>query len=272
MWNYLSSLPEILSFSIIIIGLLAIVTISLRGTAVVKWGKNLIGLGNAKLPEEPLENTPKEEILEQTGQHPATVFLRRVKRSCGDCVMILMAQREKYEFNIALTSNRKLKNCMLYAEQKIADMLNILNDTFANALENSRAIRPEEIHSSEDVQYKMFYGLMRDSLVQVKDEIRRSYKENGFYELSEAEFSGYVKDKSRKILSTITTYIRTVYPTSGVSVEGHELLTEIEFNAHKFQELVFDMYRNAKTVITDIDTEVDDLKKKFSDTIDQLVA
>lgn len=266
MWEYLAGLPSGMSYSIIVVGMVAIVVISLRGKLLAKWGENAIGMGkDSSLPSEN-KDTPPENI--PAGSQSSIIRITE-KRRCGDCILVIMAQKEKYEFSINMTENKKLKQCMIYAEQKLSDMIDLMSNIFISALESSRANKIND--SSSDIQYKMFYGLMRDSVMQVKNEIRRAFKENGFYELDDNDFSSYVKDKNRKIISMLVNYFRTVYPLTGVAVENSSLVSDIEFNAHKFQEIMFDTFGNAKKVILEIDAEVDELKKSFSTWVDDFI-
>jgi hypothetical protein len=205
-----------------------------------------------------------------TTQEIPTTVLKIPKRSCGDCILIIMAQREKYEFDRSLTENKRLRQSMTYAEQKLTDVQSLLSDIFTNAMENSKADKLSN-SSPYDLQYKMFYGLIRDSLVQVRDEVRRAFKENGFYELNETEFSNYVKDKNRRVISMIVNYLRTMYPTSGVTVESINIITDIEYNSLKFQEILFDVFMNAKKIILEIDSEIKNLRTSFGAWVDEFV-
>lgn len=266
MWEYLAGLPSGMSYSIIVVGIIAIVIISLRGKLLAKWGENAIGMGkDSSLPKEEKDTPPSNPPTESL----SSIIRVTEKRRCGDCILVIMAQKEKYEFSINMTENKKLKQCMIYAEQKLSDMIDLMSNIFISALESSRANKIND--SSSDIQYKMFYGLMRDSVMQVKNEIRRAFKENGFFELDDNDFSSYVKDKNRKIISMLVNYFRTVYPLTGVVVDNSNLVADIEFNAHKFQEIMFDTFGNAKKVILEIDSEVDELKKSFSTWVDEFI-
>lgn len=63
------------------------------------------------------------------------------------------------------------------------------------------------------LQYRMFWGLSNDALnIQMKDEIRRSIKENGFYELNGNDFSQYVKNQTKVLISIFRKHIINLYP------------------------------------------------------------
>lgn len=264
MWQYLTSLPNMLSFLIVLIGFIAIVVISLKGSAVIRWGKSLIGLGSAKISDD--QNN--EETTNTIGLPPATVFIKQPKRGCGDCVLIIMGEREKYELTMRSLTNRILKQQMNFVEQKLIDVQTIFVTTFMNQMSKEKDKINEDSYES---QYKLYYGMLRDALVDVKNELRRSFKENGFFELNDMEFSTYVKDKTTNIMSMMSQHTRNFYPTRGAVISIDKILENIERNTSSIQEILFSTYTNAKQMVLETEKEIEVMKKRYSAWVDDFI-
>jgi len=125
MWEYLKQLPIPLSFTLIILisaaVIIAVVLIALKGRLLFRWGKNLIGLGGAGA-----KNSDSDS--HDTTSPPATQFM--AKRSCGDCILILMGEREKYELKMNLKQDRLLRQQMNFIEQRLIEMEGLFIETF----------------------------------------------------------------------------------------------------------------------------------------------
>lgn len=263
MWKYLQSLPPEFSVAVIILAIIAAVIISLKGRAFVKWGKSLIGLGNAKE-----EGTTTGETGVTKPPAPPTVTLKYPKRSCGDCLLIVMGEREKYEINMRKVSNRVLKQQMNFVEQKLVEMQTLFTTSFMDQISRMNGHSNEEQY---EIQYKLFYGLLKDCLFALKDEFRRSLKENGFFDLDDTEFANYVKDKTRTIISTISQYFRNLYPTRGILVPVEKIAESLEKSTSDLQNDVFAIYVNAKQIEREIDFETKEIQRQFGDWVDAFV-
>lgn len=258
MWEYLKSLPSILSFALALIIILSIVIISLKGKLAAKVGKNEIDLGGGYMGDVP-QDTQALFMPPKTG-----IFH---KRSCGDCVLILMSERERYEIESKKIVNKVLKTQMNFFEQKLTEIQSLLIDDFCDKL----GAIPGASDDDKQIQYKLFYGLMRDLLISVKDEIRRAYKENGFAELSDIEFSSYVKDKVKKIVSIATQHYQNLYPIKGTLLSTAVILGLIETNTPDIQQILFDSFAYAKEAVIESDKEADRIKDNFSKWIDNFI-
>ena len=83
-------------------------------------------------------------------------------RSCGDCIKLMRARQSAFEAAYSLKENSILKQQMIFVEHKLLEI---------------QLITQSEIHFS------------------VKDEIRRSMKENGFFDMNEADYYKYIVDR-----------------------------------------------------------------------------
>jgi len=272
MWEYLRGLPDLFSFTIIVLGLTAIVIISLKGTAAVRWGKNLIGLGGgAKNTDDPVEERPTHETgMEQPPSPTATTILRMPKRGCGDCILIIMGEREKYELKMASVQNRVLKNQMNFFEQKMIELQDMFEKIYSEILDSTRKQASVAAAGKNiELEYKFFTELIKDALMVVKNEVRRSYKENGYFEMTDTDFSVYLKDKSRLITNLIIQHVKNMYPSQNMTVSMSDFHSGLLFNMPQINEIVRECFEYAKEATLEAQNQIDVYQKEFSSWVDR---
>lgn len=270
MWEYLAHLPPALSFTLLTLLIIAVIVIALKGHLALKWGRAIIGLGEKE--EQKQEGIPEASEGAQKGTKTATTIVTppKIKRSCGDCILILMGEREKFEFNMRKRLDKLLKAQMNFVEQKMIEMEGMLISSYT-VLFNSAQNHAQFTGDGSNIEYKMFYGLIRDVLMTVKNEVRKSLKENGFYEITDTEFSVYVKDRVQVIITIMSQQLRNLYPSQGTVVTIEEIITNIEKKQPQLQSFVFDVYINAKQAVAETDQEIETLKNSFAQWVDEFV-
>lgn len=261
MWDFLAKLPPILSFSIIVLLIIALLIIVLKGKIKAKVGDKEVDVG---------ADTPQKEPDKPLSTDTATIEVAAQKRSCGDCLLIMMGEREKYEIKMNKETDRILKTQMTFAEQKLIDIQIMLLNAYSDTLYSVRSIKNTD-PETEAVQHKLFYGLLKDALLLVKDEIRRSLKENGFFELDGSGFSFYVKDKEKTLVSLMEQHLRNLYPDRGVVLNVQDVLKLFGNRAGQIEEIVFEMYTYSKNIKVDADLKMKELKTQFGAWIDSFI-
>lgn len=124
------------------------------------------------------------------------------------------------------------------------------------------------------LQYRMFWGLTNDAInIQLKDEIRRSFKENGFDELSGSEFSQYVKNQSKLIISKLRNHIINLYPPNkkGISISMEEILDYIDKRESTIEDVVFEIYIESKKIKKQDVESTKKIDEKFEKEIDTFI-
>jgi len=124
---------------------------------------------------------------------------------------------------------------------------------------------------SETLQYRMFWGLTNDAInIVMKDEIRRSFKENGFENLSGNDFSKYVKNQSETLLSAIKNHIINLYPPDHrkLKVSMEETVDYVKNTSSKIEDIIFEMYIEAKNIKKHDIEELEKIDAKFGKEID----
>lgn len=195
--------------------------------------------------------------------------LFKKKRSCNDCVSIVVSKSKQTDLKlknilqkIESIERTTLKKQMNFVEVKLDDLENKYVDFYNDKLATS-AMKSMNT-KGETVQYRMFWGLMKEIIhIRIKDELRRCCKENGFSEISGVMFSGYVKDKTKQIVNMIRQHIINFYPAHDMIVGMQELLEHTERIDPKIEDLMFDVFNEAKSIHNhDID-EIEKLNKEY---------
>lgn len=132
-------------------------------------------------------------------------------RSCNDCISILMAQRTNFETKYNFKRSSCLRQQMIFVEHKIVDI---------------EQITGYELHN------------------RFKDEVRRSFKDNGFEEMNKTDFNNYIQER----IETLT--------------------TQINNKDEKIKIIIREIYENAKSVKSRINQEMTKLENEFDKFIE----
>lgn len=194
---------------------------------------------------------------------------RSKKRSCSDCVLLLLGKRERLEHRVEIIENRVLKDQMNFAEQKLIEVQSISLHSYRETLKTN-ASQPRDL-DQEQLQYRMYQGILSNALMAVKDEIRRSFKENGFETVSGAEFSNYVKDRVTTLASIGRDYVVNLYPYQGTLVSIEEREDFLEKARSQLEDICFEVYIKAKEIKLAAKMKVKEMEKEFADEIEEFI-
>jgi len=234
-WPYLVQLAAL--FGLFLVTAFVIITVAKCGNMAIKWGWLNIGLGSKK------------------------------GRSCSDCASMLVGKTTKYFTNIYLKKN-VLDEQMTFASHKL-DRVH-LNFIKAYRASITKARDPKDDDPErENVQYGLLQEASKNGMDLVKCEIRRSFKENGFVEMSGKEFSMYVKNETNILLDTLTSYLMQSYPNHGMMVSLDDALENL--NKDRIEDIIFDIYTNAKYLKKESIQYVENEKTKFYEDIDKFI-
>ena len=123
---------------------------------------------------------------------------------------------------------------------------------------------------SETLYYRMFWGLSNDAInIKMKDEIRRSFKENGFDELNEKDFAQYVKNQSTNLIDALKNHIINLYPPDnhGMLVTMEEILDYIDKYEAKYETFFWEIYMEAKKFTKQDKKSMEEIDRKFEQEI-----
>jgi len=123
------------------------------------------------------------------------------------------------------------------------------------------------------LQYRMFWGLSNDVInMRMKDEFRRSLKENGFDILSGNDFSNYVKNQSKLLMSILRNYIINLYPPNkNIKITMEDILEYIDKKESAIEDTIFEIYIEAKRIKKQDTEQYDLFDKKFEQEIEKFI-
>lgn len=222
------------SSSIVILSLIAIVVITLKS-------ENIVNLFNA-------------------------IFKKKIVRSCGDCLLIIFGIREKYEAEINTSDKNILRSQMSYFEQKAQEITLWLIQSFQDDMDRLGKDAPLSLKIAQSGNY---HEALKNAMGAVKDEVRRSFKENGFYELNDAEYSMYVKSKTRTLISIAQSYLSTYYTTNDAIVSLKYRFDKLDTS--RLFDVAFDVFGNAKSVVKESIEKQEKLKSDLKKDIDNFI-
>jgi len=130
------------------------------------------------------------------------------------------------------------------------------------------------VGTSDVLQYRMFQGLMNDIfLIIIKNEIRRSIKDNGFHDISDNEFSQYVKNQRVKIMSLLKEHLISLYPSANSSnISMDDVLDFINNIELEINNIIYDIYSESKR-LKKLEIELYDvIDKKFEADIEDFIS
>lgn len=236
MFTWLGSLPPILQVFIIFAGFLVIIILAFLGKVNIKLGKYNFNFGKAF---KPISKT----------------------RNCDDCRKLVMIRTMKYDQDVRLVKDDILRNQMNYAEQKLHEIYFMLTTSYRNDMIYFRKPNEEIDFDRENKEFLLYQEILSSALIAVKGEIRRSFKENGFVELSNQEFSDYVKGKTKLLINIGREYVRSRYPFNTMIVPLEWRFSRIP--EQQIEAAVFDLFSKAKAIKLCADEKIEQLGLEY---------
>jgi len=123
---------------------------------------------------------------------------RKTVRSCSDCILIVFGIREKHQQELNNLNHNILRSQMSYFEQKIHELTLWMINSYQDDLDTLGKGKPNSLRLS---QFGNYQEALKNAMWAVKDEVRKSFKENGFADMNDIEFSSYLKAKTRGLIS-----------------------------------------------------------------------
>ena len=192
---------------------------------------------------------------------------KRLNRTCGDCILIIFGIREAYETESYKLRNNILRSQMSYFEQKEQELILWLTQSYQDDIE---ILGKDHEGCEKSEQFSYYQEALKCAMTVVKDETRKAFKENGFIELSDSEFSNYVKSKLRTLISIAKSYLSTYYiQNSNTIVTLKYRFEKLDYN--RLNDIAFDVFGSARSIVKEIENKEKELKDKFKKDIDLFI-
>lgn len=188
-------------------------------------------------------------------------------RSCGDCILILFGIREKYELESSKIIHDILKSQMSYVEQKQQELLLLFCQSYQDDLEKLGKDRTNEEKSE---QFGYYQQALKCAFGMIKDEVRKSFKENGFIDLNDSEFLIYIKSKLQTFISIVKSYLTTYYFQNNNTIVSLKYRFE-NLDHTMLNDMMFNIFGNARNIVKESILKEQELKDKFKKEIDDFI-
>jgi len=189
------------------------------------------------------------------------------KRTCTDCIRVILGKTAKFQTRRDILQNNVLKNQMTYAEIKLKEFELYLIQDYKSQLYQRRT--PTSNLCIEHKEFLLYQETLLNACETIKSEIRRSFKENGFHELTGTEYSSYVKSKAEALISIGRQYIMSRYPFEGMIIpldDRFEMLDKASVS-----DYTNSIYGRAKEIRLDADREIAELDSKYEKEITEFI-
>lgn len=187
------------------------------------------------------------------------------KRSCKDCILLILAKEAKHSSTVDIRRSSILRDQMNFVEQKMQEVTFSFIDSY-NKQQKKTGIT-DQIVLNKDIT--LYSECFKNMLYLIKDEVRRSFKENGFHELEKEAFSEYIKDKTSGLISLGKNYMINHYPHQGMLVTLSDRFKKLDEEA--LFTIIHEVFEKAKEIRNEADSDIKELDIKFAEEIDGFV-
>lgn len=226
LFKWLGTLPLTWQVTLPILFMVFVVIIALYGKMWFTIGKNKIGIGK-----------------DGVGR----------RRSCVDCSKFHRAEAAKVNRKISILETGIIKKKMNFAEQKLIDLRHIIYTEYSNTIKEE----PHTDASLIDLSTRVKLVVTNS----IKNEIRRSIKENGFHEHEGQRFIQYAEQQSNTLIGILEEELMTYYDNDMIISLTLKLKPSI-------MHIVYDIYNNAKNVEIESLEKISELESKYDEYID----
>jgi hypothetical protein len=174
-----------------------------------------------------------------------------------------MTARVAHEIRHEQIRSGILRDKMVFAEGLLDSWRCLFLDGYKDLIDSGD-------EDQKNVEYKMVDGTFNSALYEIKDELRRSFKENGFDTLDSLEFSKFCAGKSLFVINRLRSIIKAVYPFRGVLVSAEELLDLVDERKDRIKEDCLRMYSTAILIQGTADRELKDLDIDFHKKLEKI--
>lgn len=224
------ALPIIWQVTLPILAMVFLTIIALKGRVVIGWGKKKIGIG-------------KDSVKERT---------------CMDCSIHHRSAAAATNFKITRVESSIMKNKMNNAEQELLDLKRNMYTNFSKIVKTQKVDNIE----SEMKEFNTRIRLILNDVV--KDEIRRSIKENGFHQKTGDDFVRYI-DGQIKVINDLIEDSLLLYYTN------ETILTISAAVKDNLAKVVKSIYFEARAIELKAVTKIKKYEKEYDDKLTKYI-
>jgi len=213
------------------------IIMSIWGRAVINWGKKTIVFGVQDM-------------------------------SCTKCRQLIMAKTLKYKSDRELIRNSILRDQMNYAEMKLHEIFLARCRAYREHLTQFRKPGAEIDMEREQKEYLIYQEAISNGMTLIKNELRRSFKENGFCNMSPVEYTHYVKEKTKGLITIKREYLMSRYPYDRMIVPLQYSFDQLDTD--EMETMVFNLMDRAKEIFLDAEEKLAKLDTEYDKEITKI--
>lgn len=188
-------------------------------------------------------------------------------RSCEDCRKLVMIRTMKFDHEVKVYKDDILRDQMNYTEQKIHEISYMLTSSYRDDMISLRKEGQPVDQTRENKEYLLYQEALSCAMVQIKNELRRAFKENGFMDFSNNEFSDYVRGKTKLLISVGREYLRSRYPFENMIVPLEWRFDRLPES--QIESAVSDLFSKAKQIKLVADEKIEQLGIKYDKDMEE---
>jgi hypothetical protein len=181
------------------------------------------------------------------------------KRSCSDCIMMVLTNSEAYWNNSKRIQDSILPAQMLLVNQMIDKFSSEKMEIVSNILAKSK-LSPEE-QTKELLLCKFLLIFALDSFTKL--EMRRAFRQNHLNEMTELEFKSYIDKEFSIVKSQLKMHVSNFYQQS-MEIPLSEIFELLKLET-EFKNDIENCFINARTIKIEAVEEIAKLKKVYDD-------
>ncbi len=237
MFDWLVGLPTMWQIALPFSAMFFLVISTIWGNAAIKFGKKSIRFG-------------------------------KPRRSCTKCRQLIMVKTLKYKTDREIVRSAILRDQMNYAEMKIHEAYVLMCRSYRSTLMTFRKPTGTVNKDREQKEYLLFQEAINNSFTLAKNEIRRSFKENGFCSMSPVEYTQYCKDKATALVAIGYEYLISRYPFERMIVPLQDKYDQL--NITDVEAIVFDTMNRAKEIFMNAEKKLEKIDDVYDTDMENI--
>lgn len=188
-------------------------------------------------------------------------IFQKKKIICNECILSIMRKREAHDIKVQRIRNSIITTQMNFTKLKLERLSYEIVTNILSKMSTKRNPNDKIDYSKENKERTIIKEILKNAINNIKDELERSFIENGYYHLDNTRLDIYVNGKKEDILTIIKDYITMVYPYDDMYLSIEEVI-DVFNNLYLF-DIIVEIYYYSKEVYTSSMNEITRLDNEY---------
>lgn len=181
-------------------------------------------------------------------------LFKRKRFTCDECILSIIRKREEHDIKVERVRNSILTNQMNFTKLKLERFSYEIVTSILSKMNTKRNAVGKIDYSKENKERTIIKEILKNAMNNIKDELERSFIENGYYHLDSSKLDSYINGKKEDILTIIKDYITMVYPYDDMYLSIEEVI-DVFNNIYLF-DIIVEIYHYSKKVYNESMNEI----------------